>query len=65
LKWRNRFARDRLEGLHDAPRSGAPRTIDDARADVNVLIARTLKTVPENATHWSTRGMARAMGVSI
>jgi transposase len=61
-KWRNRFARDRLEGLHDAPRSGAPRTIDDARVDA--VIARTLETVPENATHWSTRGMARAMRVS-
>lgn len=51
-KWRNRFALSRLDGLLDAPRSGAPRTIDDARVDA--VIARTLETVPRNATHWST-----------
>ena len=61
-KWRNRFAVSRLDGLLDAPRSGAPRTIDDAC--VNAVIARTLATVPENATHWSTRSMAREMGLS-
>lgn len=61
-KWRNRFALSRLDGLLDAPRSGAPRTIDDARVDV--VIARTLETVPRNATHWSTRSMAREMGLS-
>lgn len=61
-KWRNRFAANRLDGLLDAPRSGAPRTIDDARVDA--VIAKTLETVPKNATHWSTRGMAREMGLS-
>ncbi|MCP5233469.1 MAG: IS630 family transposase [Zoogloeaceae bacterium] len=61
-KWRNRFAANRLDGLLDAPRSGAPRTIDDARVDA--VIARTLETVPKNATHWSTRSMAREMGLS-
>ncbi|MFZ5508432.1 MAG: IS630 family transposase, partial [Pseudomonadota bacterium] len=61
-KWRNRFAADRLDGLLDAPRTGAPRTIDDARVDA--LIARTLESVPKNATHWSTRSMAREMGMS-
>ncbi|MCA9233113.1 MAG: helix-turn-helix domain containing protein, partial [Planctomycetales bacterium] len=60
-KWRNRFAANRLDGLLDAPRSGAPRTIDDARVDA--VIARTLETVPKNATHWSTRSMAREMGL--
>lgn len=61
-KWRNRFALSRLDGLLDAPRSGAPRTIDDARVDA--VIARTLETVPRNATHWSTRSMACEMGLS-
>lgn len=61
-KWRNRFAVDRVDGLLDAPRSGAPRTIDDARVDA--VIAKTLETVPKNATHWSTRSMAREMGLS-
>lgn len=61
-KWRNRFALSRLDGLLDAPRSGAPRTIDDVRVDA--VIARTLETVPRNATHWSTRSMACEMGLS-
>jgi transposase len=61
-KWRNRFALSRLDGLLDAPRSGAPRTIDDAHVDA--VIARTLETVPRNATHWSTRSMACEMGLS-
>lgn len=61
-KWRNRFASNRLDGLLDAPRSGAPRTIDDTRVDA--VIAKTLESVPRNATHWSTRSMARAMGLS-
>jgi hypothetical protein len=49
----------RLDGLLDAPRPGAPRTIDDARVDA--LIAKTLESVPVGATHWSTRTMAREM----
>ena len=61
-KWRRRFVEQRLDGLLDAPRSGAPRTIDDARVDA--VIARTLESVPRNATHWSTRTMAREMGLS-
>ena len=60
-KWRNRFAEQRLDGLLDAPRTGAPRTIDDAKVDA--VIARTLESVPKNATHWSTRNMAREMGM--
>ena len=41
-KWRVRCVDDRLDGLLDAPRPGAPRTIDDARVDA--LIARTLES---------------------
>src|SRR3712207_4999252 len=61
-KWRERFARDRLEGLRDEPRSGAPRTVTDGR--VADLLVRTLETTPEDATHWSTRSMAAACGLS-
>jgi transposase len=60
--WRERFAEHRLEGLTDAPRSGAPRSIgDDA---VEHLVALTLEEAPRNATHWSTRAMARRAGMS-
>src|ERR1700694_4273147 len=55
-KWRGRFVQMRVGGLLDAPRSGAPRTIDDARVDA--VIAKTLEEQPANATHWSTRAMA-------
>ncbi|BCQ29128.1 hypothetical protein NK8_73180 (plasmid) [Caballeronia sp. NK8] len=61
-KWRARFVMNRLDGLLDAPRPGAPRTIDDARVDA--VIAKTLESVPVGATHWSTRTMAREMKLS-
>jgi transposase len=59
-KWRERFARDRLDGLYDEPRPGAPRQIgDDEIADT---IRRTLETRPAGRTHWSLRSMAEAVG---
>ena len=61
-KWRARFVAQRLDGLLDAPRAGAPRTIEDAQVDA--LIARTLETLPRNATHWSTRLMAQEAAIS-
>jgi transposase len=61
-KWRARFVADRLDGLLDAPRPGAPRTIADAHVDA--VIAKTLESVPAGATHWSTRTMAREMKLS-
>src|SRR3954453_18429588 len=61
-KWRERFAKDRLEGLRDQPRSGAPRTVTDER--VAGLLVRTLEAAPEDATHWSMRAMAAACGLS-
>jgi len=61
-KWRARFVALRLDGLLDAPRPGAPRSIDDARVDA--VIAKTLESIPEGATQWSTRSMAHAMGLS-
>ena len=61
-KWRQRFLTDRLDGLVDAPRPGAPRTVFDA--EVERLITQTLETKPPHATHWSTRLLARASGFS-
>ncbi|MDB5308439.1 MAG: family transposase, partial [Gemmataceae bacterium] len=61
-KWRQRFLDRRLDGLTDEPRPGAPRTITDARAEQ--VVTKTLETKPTNATHWSTRGMADALGLS-
>ncbi|MDM5179115.1 IS630 family transposase [Massilia sp. DJPM01] len=61
-KWRGRFLQRRLDGLLDAPRPGAPRTIDDARVDA--VIAKTLETQPMNASHWSTRTMAKEARLS-
>jgi transposase len=62
-KWRRRFAEDRLEGLYDEPRPGRPgrpREIGDD--EIAETIHRTLETMPANATHWSLRSMAEAVG---
>ena len=61
-KWRARFVASRLDGLLDEPRSGAPRTITDD--DVEQVIVKTLEETPRDATHWSTRSMADATGMS-
>jgi len=61
-KWRNRFAATRLEGLLDEPRPGRPRTITDEQ--VEAVVITTLETKPKNATHWSTRSMAKQAGVT-
>ena len=61
-KWRERFARQRLDGLLDEPRPGAPRRIGDEQ--VAALVDRTLSAVPDGATHWSRRTMAKAAGLS-
>jgi transposase len=61
-KWRGRFVAQRLEGLRDEPRPGAPRQIGDAQ--VERLITLTLESTPVHATHWSTRLMARRCGMS-
>jgi transposase len=61
-RWRGRFARRGIDGLHDEPRPGKPRSIGDA--DVERVIVKTLEEQPANATHWSTRSMAAATGMS-
>jgi transposase len=61
-KWRGRFAERGLDGLHDEPRPGKPRTISDR--DVERVIVKTLEETPTDATHWSTRSLAKATGMS-
>jgi transposase len=61
-KWRGRFAEHRLDGLSDEPRPGQPRKITDE--NVEEVIVKTLESAPKDATHWSTRSMAREAGLS-
>ena len=61
-KWRRRFLRDGCVGLLDEPRPGAPRTIEDE--DVERVVVKTLESLPRDATHWSTRSMAKECGLS-
>jgi hypothetical protein len=61
-KWRGQFVDHRLDGLYDEPRVGAPRTITDET--IEAVIVKTLETTPPGETHWSTRSMAKAAGLS-
>jgi transposase len=62
-RWRNRFLDGGLIGLaKDAPRPGGPRTISDER--IKQVVEKTTQDKPDNATHWSTRTMAAAVGLS-
>ena len=61
-KWRKRFSALRLDGLLDAPRPGAARTISDDL--VEAVVVDTLESVPPDATHWSTRQLAAKHGIS-
>src|SRR5436189_3521448 len=61
-KWRRRFVADGLDGLLDEPRPGAPRRISDEQ--VELVLRKTLEQQPADATHWSTRSMAAATGLS-
>ena len=61
-KWRSRFLKTRLEGLYDEPRPGAPRKVSDAQ--VEQIVIRTLESTPRGQTHWSTRSLAQASGLS-
>jgi len=61
-RWRGRFATLRLAGIEkDAPRPG--RTPAVSGKTVNLIVRKTTQEKPENATHWSTRTMAKAVGV--
>ncbi len=61
-RWRSRFIARGPAGLLDEQRCGAPRRVSDAQ--VEEVVVRTLETTPRDATHWSTRGMAKASGLS-
>src|ERR1700736_3099304 len=61
-KWRSRFLQARLQGLYDEPRPGAPRQVSDAQ--VEQVVIQTLESTPRGETHWSTRGLAKATGLS-
>ena len=61
-RWRSRFVKQRLQGLLDEPRPGAPRKVGDE--DVEKVLRLTLETLPRDATHWSTRSMSKKCGLS-
>jgi transposase len=61
-KWRARFLKARVEGLHDEPRPGSPRKISDEQ--VEKVIIQTLESTPRGQTHWSTRELAKVTGMS-
>ena len=61
-KWRSRYVALGLAGLLDEERSGAPRQISDEQ--VEEILIKTLESTPKDATHWSTRSMAEASGLS-
>jgi hypothetical protein len=50
------FLAARVDGLHDKPRSGTPRTITDDR--IEAVVVKTLESAPAGATHWSSRKRA-------
>jgi transposase len=60
-RWRSRFIAKRLDGLLDEPKPGAPRKIGDDV--VESIVTRTLESTPKGATHWSTRQMAKKVGL--
>src|SRR3954454_8811283 len=61
-KWRARFLKTRMEGLYDEPRPGAPRRIGDDQ--VEKVVIQTSESTPRGQTHWRTRGLAKASGLS-
>lgn len=61
--WRSRFVTHRMDGIRkDAPRPGRKPRISQKKVDE--VVDRTLRTKPKGATHWSTRALAKEVGVS-
>ena len=63
FKWRKRYQEAGLDGLSDLPRSGHPRTLDEAK--IKEILTLTTQRVPREATHWSLRLMAKYVGVTV
>ena len=61
-KWRERYRIRGMEGLCDDPRPGTPRKITDTQ--VEEAVTQTLESLPPAATHWSTRSLAKKVGLS-
>lgn len=61
-KWRGRFTREGVDGLQDRPRPGQPTKLTEAT--VKEVLKLTVETIPREATHWSTRLMAKYAGVT-
>ena len=59
IKWRSRFAADRMDGLRDAPGRGRPRVYGP---ETRLKIATEACRLPEGVTHWTTRGLAEHIG---
>ncbi|MGA2110300.1 MAG: helix-turn-helix domain-containing protein, partial [Syntrophorhabdales bacterium] len=63
LLWTNRFKAQGVAGLaEDAPHGPSSRQLKAEKVDA--IVEATLHTTPADATHWSTRTMAKAQGVS-
>ncbi len=61
-KWRARYIERGVEGLLDEPRPGAPRKVTDDK--VEEVVVKTLESKPTDSTHWSSRDMAKRVGLS-
>lgn len=61
-RWRGRFVEGGVDALYDEPRPGAPKKISDAK--IEEVVVATLESTPKGETHWSTRSMAKHMGLS-
>lgn len=61
-KWRRRYLAAGVDGLLDEPRPGTPRKLSDE--EVERVLTLTLQATPADATHWSTRSLAKWTGLS-
>src|SRR5664279_1438552 len=61
IRWKRRYAEQGLGGLDDRPKSGRPATIDPMR-----IVLATLEPPPARlgVTHWSSRLLAKHLGIS-
>ncbi|MEX2258283.1 MAG: IS630 family transposase [Woeseia sp.] len=62
FKWRKRFEQDGVDGLRDRPRPGQPRKVTEKK--FKEVLRLTVDYIPREATHWSTRLMAKYADVT-